>query len=105
MNKSEGRLLTDEVDTILDYFNQTINKAMAEGTDRPEIEDLLKHICKAQDVKTASIKEAECQERVERIFREIGSKSITRHYGTGESVEYTCIPTDVLQALEEEGEK
>lgn len=66
----------------------------------PVVSTAHRNIAEAQRDLTASIKDAECQERVERIFREMEAcmgEDITE-YRDGH-VSYLTIPADTWQAL------
>ncbi len=59
-------------------------------------------IAKAQDAKTASIKDAECQQRVERIFNKIESKMAIERCDPDVMpyfTDYYWMPIDIWQAL------
>ena len=89
---NRGHLTVKDVEEIAqqvdDYYRQLFEPKPDEGRllDKNELSSAISEwetqhsiydpfhyifICQKQDTKTASIKDAECQERVERIFKEI----------------------------------
>ena len=61
----EGRLLTD------DEIEQVYEPKMVRCVDFDDLKEYASNVAKAQDIKTAGIKEAQCQARVDGIFKEI----------------------------------
>ena len=90
----ESRLLTD----------QQLRDLQDEGLVYPEDAVILQRdTAKAQDAKTASIKDTECQIRVDRVFKKIEADmgEDTTGYRDGH-ISYKTIPTGRWQALKKQ---
>ena len=82
----------------------TKNELLNAGVSYPQINfGYLQDAIKAQDAKTASIKDTECQARVERIFKEIEKNSAIDKLPYRDGCEIIrTIPESTWQALKEQ---
>lgn len=93
----EGRLL--DSDTQCDLADD-VNEIHPNLTVKLQatILTLIEEVAKAQDARTTSIKDKKCQERVERIFKDIEESFLMYYYpiikGTRKTDEYTIMAKD-----------